>query len=213
VTRPRIGRRLAAALAVVLVAGLVALVLVVGGNEGGSTSGADARTTSGAPSSPGVSRPPPSSASSTPEQTDTPDPGPAGSDEPPPLLSPADFDQPVTVEGVDVSIARVERIEGSGVGPGNIAGPAVRVTVRLRNDGAAAVPVDLVAVSLTYGLDATPASPLEDPSVAPFRGTLQAGGTEEGRYVFSVPREAADMEIRVGRHAAAPVAVFIGEVS
>jgi hypothetical protein len=68
-----------------------------------------------------------------------------------------------------------------------------------------------VSVSLTSGPDGTPASPLDDPSRAPFAGTVDPGEDAEGVYVFTVPEGDRDVvTLTVGYRAGAPFLVFTG---
>jgi hypothetical protein len=114
-------------------------------------------------------------------------------------------------DGVSAAVLSVEAIEGSGSGPGNISGPALRVTLELTNGTAAPVALDFVSVSVTHGTARTPASPLNDPSAAPFTGTLEPGATGEGAYVFSVPKDDRGLvTVSVGYRAGAPYLVFSG---
>jgi hypothetical protein len=116
-------------------------------------------------------------------------------------------------DGVSATLPRIEEIQGSGTGPGNIAGPAIRVTVRIHNDTGQPVSVNEVAVNMAYGADMTPASPLDDPSQTPLVGTVQPGETAEGIYVFSVPSDARDsVTVEVGYQAGAPLLYFTGPV-
>ena len=130
----------------------------------------------------------------------------------PPSLPPVAFDQEaVGGDGVTARVVSLEGVRGTAEGAGNIAGPALRVTVRLTNGAAAPVDLGLVSVTMSHGADATPASPLDDPSRAPFGGTLQPGGTAEGVYFFSVPEGDRDVvTLTVGYRAGAPFLVFRG---
>jgi hypothetical protein len=114
-------------------------------------------------------------------------------------------------DGVRAEVVSLEAIDGSGTGAGNIAGPALRVTVRLTGGTADPVALDLVGVTLTHGADQTPASPLDDPSADPFGGSLEPGATAEGTYVFSVPEGDRDLvTLSVGYRADAASLVFSG---
>lgn len=114
-------------------------------------------------------------------------------------------------DGITGSLVSIEAIEGTGVGRGNIAGPALRVTVRLTNGTDRSVPLDNVAVELTHGTDAIPTSPLDDPSRAPFGGELEPGAAAEGVYVFRVPADDRGIvSVSVGYRAGAPFMVFSG---
>jgi hypothetical protein len=115
--------------------------------------------------------------------------------------------------GLVALLPRIEAIQGTGTGPGNIAGPSLRVTVRLENGTAGPVFLDAVAVNVYHGEERTPASPLDDPSSSPFQGTLAAGKSAEGVYVVRVPESArGDVTIEVGYEAGAPLLIFHGSV-
>lgn len=223
------GRRrvLLVAVVAVVVAGLVALGIVTGGDDGPATSAA-ARTPTpttavgeataepsaavpdagvAPPTTPGADDGATTSAPADPG-TGVPAPDPAQA---PPSLAAVALDAPVVVDQVVVSVSSVEAIDGTGQGPGNIAGPALRVTVSLENRTDGVVPVDGVAVSVAYGPDLVPASPLEDPSRFPFGGNLGPGESADGVYVFTVPADQRDaVTISVGYLASAPIAVFTG---
>jgi hypothetical protein len=111
---------------------------------------------------------------------------------------------------MQASVVEVTRIQGTGTGPGNISGPALRVTVRLDNGTSAPMALGGVAVELTYGPDAVPASPLDDPASAPFTGLVDAGRSATGVYVFTVPAGRQDVAVSVEYQAGAPFVVFRG---
>ena len=210
-SRPRV--LLAAAVAVLVVAGTT-LALVLTGSGDGPGAGAQAATPSATPS--GVVVP---TAPSVPDGTVVPappTPQPAGptsnADALPPSLPAVPLDQPAAVgNGVTAVVSSLEAIEGTGQGPGNVAGPALRATVRITNGTAEPVSLDAVVVDLASGAARTPASPLDDPSALPFRGTVAPGGTAEGAYVFTVPVEdRAVVTLSVGYQAGAPFLVFTG---
>jgi hypothetical protein len=200
-------RALLAAGAAVLVA-LVALVAVLvtrGGDDDGGTGAGDtgAAQTSGAPVDETIAPLPP-----TPTPT-----GPTEDvNQLPPAQPEVPLDAPAAVgNGIVATIGSIEAIEGTAVGPGNIAGPALRVTVRIENGTAEDVSLDGVAVNMYSGAERTPASPLGDPSQAPFTGMLAPGATGEGVYVFRVPVEARDLvTVEVGYQAGAPLLLFTG---
>jgi hypothetical protein len=132
----------------------------------------------------------------------------------PPDLPAVALEEPVPVDGLTIEVASIEGIDGQATGPGNIAGPAVRVTVRVTNDSSADVSLDAVVVNLFHGPEATPASPLEDPSQEPFSGTLRPGASADGVYVFTLATGDRDsVTVQVGHAPGASYAVFTGAAS
>jgi hypothetical protein len=201
----------AAALAVVAV---VALVLVTRAGDGGRTPGEAAGGTSAGPTTdeamPTVAPP-----TGTVEALPTPEPtGPTGdADVLPPTVAPVAFDEPAEVDGVTAEVAAVRAFDGEASGPGNVAGPALAVTVRIGNGTSAPVSLGGLQVTLDTGSDQVPASPLDDPAAAPVSGLLDAGASAEGTYVFSVPADQLDtVRVTVGHEAGAPLLVFTGSV-
>jgi hypothetical protein len=119
----------------------------------------------------------------------------------------------VDLEGVTVDVPTIEAVEAEAQGKGSVAGPAVRVTVRLRNGTAAPLVLDDAVVTLTYGADSAPASPVEDSSVARFTGTLEPGAEGEGVYVFRVPADQRGaVTVQVAVRPGASVVTFAGAV-
>ncbi|MCF6509013.1 hypothetical protein E9549_16595 [Blastococcus sp. MG754426] len=205
--RSRPWQVVAGAALLVALAALVAILLTRGGGGGGAAAADEpaAAQTSAAADETIAPLPP------TPTPT-----GPTEDvDEPPPSLPEVALDAPAAVgNGVVATVASVEAIEGTGVGPGNIAGPALRVTVRIENGTPEAVSLDGVAVNLAYGDDRTPASPLDDPSRRPFTGMVEPGGSGEGVYVFSVPTDVRELvTVEVGYQAGAPLLLFTGSAA
>lgn len=203
-TANRGARLLAVGSALVLV-GVVVLALVVG--DGRST----ADTPAAASSAPATTTAPPLELAPAPVTPEA-----AGPTEDvtqlPPSLPPVGLDEQAAVgNGITAQVLSLEAIEGTGTGPGNIAGPALRATIRLTNGTEAPVSLDGVAVDLAHGTELIPASPLDDPSAAPFAGTAQPSADAVGVYVFSVP--AGDrhlVSLTVGYQAGAPFLVFTG---
>ncbi len=212
------GRRrlLLAAAGTVLAAALLALAVVGSGDGGPGGAGGSATAAPTAPEATptpapteiveptGTVPPPPP----TPEPT-----GPTeAADELPPRLTPVALTEEAAVgDGVTATVEDLEAIEAGSQGPGQVAGPAVRVTVRITNGTDAPVSLDAVAVDLSHGPDAVPASPLDDPTSAPFTGTAGPGADATGVYVFSVSEGQRDaLTLAVGYQAGAPYLVFTG---
>ncbi|MCW2695873.1 MAG: uncharacterized protein JWR62_958 [Modestobacter sp.] len=199
------------AAAVLVVAVVIGLVVVWSG-DGGEASATPATTTE-----------PSATAEPTPAEVElaptAPTPEPTGptseADALPPSLPAVGLDRPAAVgNGVTAVVPSLEAIDGKAQGPGNVAGPALRATVRISNDTDEPVSLDAVVVDLATGADLAPASPLDDPSESPFRGTVAPGETAEGVYVFTVPvDDRAAVTLSVGYQAGAPFLVFTGSAA
>lgn len=198
-------------IAVLVVAGVVAWLLVRGSSGTNTASGSTATSTTGSPATPGAA-----TDTSVPPPLPTPTPtGPTGSvDQLPTAAAEVPLNSPAAVgNGVVATLPKIEAIQGTATGPGNVAGPAIRVTVRIQNGTSTAVSLGGVAVNMYYGSDKTPASPLDDPSQRPFGGMLAAGQSADGVYVFTVPADQRDaVTVEVGYQAGAPLLLFTGPV-
>ncbi|WP_116449775.1 DUF4352 domain-containing protein [Blastococcus litoris] len=200
-------RLLLAAAAAVLVAALVVVLLVVNGDDD-------------EPADPAASRIPvptaavPSSTAATTPAVPAPTGPVVNADDLPPALDPVPLDGTADAgTGITATLPAIEAIEGTGVGPGNVAGPALRVTVRIRNGSGEPVVLDGVAVNLYTGADLTPASPLDDPSQELFTGRLEPGESADGVYVFTVPTDRRDaVTVEVGYGPGVPFMRWTGPV-
>jgi hypothetical protein len=215
---PRSSRRRPALVAAVVavVAVVVALVLLITGGSDDAQPDTAAAATSAAPTSAAPTTAAPTGAAPTSAAPVAVTPEPSGptsdADEPPPSLSPVALDQPAAVgNGITARIVSMEGIDAAAVGPGNVSGPALRVSVELTNGTTGAVSLDGVAVDLASGPELVPASPVDDASAAPFHGSVPAGGTAQGVYVFTIsPADRTDVTLSVGYEAGAPFLVFTG---
>lgn len=116
--------------------------------------------------------------------------------------------------GLTLRITRVESVDGVAKGVGEIAGPALRLTLRLSNDSDSDVSVDSAVVDLLAGPDRTPAATLTGPGGQPFEGSLPSKGSVTGVYVFGVPPAARDrVQVSVSYQGGAARAVFVGDVA
>ena len=202
-------RLVAGGVAAVLCAVLAVLAVLAGrGGDDGTAPAATGSPTASVPTEvvlPTATLPPP-----------PPTPEPTGPTEDaaalPPSLAPVALTEEAAVgNGVTATVEDLEAVQGSAQGPGQVAGPAVRVTVRIVNGTGAPLSLDAVAVDVTYGPDATPASPLEDPSTVPFTGTVAPGAAAVGVYVATVPADRRQaVTVAVGYQAGAPYLVFTG---
>jgi hypothetical protein len=212
-------RIIGAAAALVLAVIAVVVIALVDSGRPGSRAGAAASASETIPSPAGSSPARTPSARST--ATKTPEasaPGSTGAtathvnvDQLPPTLAPVSLDRTVVNHGVTASLTRLEAIVGQASGIGQVDGPALRITVRLRNGSASRLSLEQASVNVSYGADQTPAPPLADSSSAPFAGSLAPGDTAQGVYVFRVPKSARNsVRVEVAYRAGAPIMVFTG---
>lgn len=182
--------------AVVLVGGIVAVAATVGdgtADEAGAT-GTSAITESPAPSATGS---PTAAATSTPGSTDAPttapEPEPSLTWEPGAVDDAGALDDVATPQAdVTVSLAKLEAVQGTAQGPGQVAGPALRVTLEVTNGTSEAIPLNAALVQVYCGPDRIPGDPLSGPGVSEFGGTLAAGDSATGVYVLTCPVELRD---------------------
>lgn len=149
-----------------------------------------------------------------PRPTQTPTPAPSASDVPFAELAPVAPDETVAAEGgVDISLSRVEAVQGEATLAGEISGPAIRATVRIVNSGDEPLDLEYITVNAYSGKDRAPAGTLTQPGGKPFEGTLKPGETAEGTYLFSVAEsDRDDVTLTVDYRLGALVAVFRGDL-
>jgi hypothetical protein len=110
--------------------------------------------------------------------------------------------------GITLSIPSVKDTRVGASGPGEIAGPAVAVTVRVRNGTGRAFDLAAIAVNAAYGGN-TPASPTSSGGAKPLLGSLAAGQTTDGLYVFLVPTaQASTLRVEVSSSTSPDIVVF-----
>lgn len=115
--------------------------------------------------------------------------------------------------GLVARITTMKAVQGEAVQAGEIAGPAVQFTLELTNDTGESVDLGLIAVNAYIGADRTPAGGLIRPGGAPFEGTVEAGATATGVYVYSIPEnQRDDVTLTVDYRAGEPAFVFRGAV-
>ncbi|MBX6388685.1 MAG: hypothetical protein IRZ08_06750 [Frankia sp.] len=116
--------------------------------------------------------------------------------------------------GLRVAVTRTEAVRSVGQGPGELADqPAVAFTVEVRNESDQAISLDRVNVTVSYGPDGLPASPDDNPDAAGLAGTLAAGASATGVYVFRIPDDQrSDVSVVVSYDAAMPALVLTGPV-
>lgn len=141
----------------------------------------------------------------TPGATETVDPG-----EPEEVA----IDEPATVVGgATVRVAKVEPYE-AGDEPGQLAGPAVTVTIEVVNDGETALDTAGSSLNLNYGDDRTPAPSFGDPVRDGLPASIAPGETATGKYSFGLPLDVRDdVRVILDLVSGEPLVVFVGSMS
>jgi len=167
-------------------------------------------------------------ASTSPSSTPSGSPSPSGSVSPVPTPGASSTSSPIPPElppvaptksvkdtdGVVVSLTKIEAVTGEAVAPGEISGPALRITVKLTNDTDEELTLRYTAVNLYYGADRIPASPIIKPGGDPFYGEVKSGKSAIGVYVFSVPKDQRkDVTVGVDYKPGQPTVIFKGDFS
>lgn len=216
---------IAAAVAALVVALLIFLVLYQRSSPTATPAPGETASASDAPAtSPAGSSSPSGSASRTPAPQPSDSTSKAASPTAPPsgpaTVVPTQATKTTTVPldkkgtlggGVVASVSKVESVKGVAKGPGEVAGPAVRVTVSVHNGSSKPISMNLALVNLYYGKDKTPASPLSGPKVSPLSAPIAPGKTDSGRYVFSVPSNERDLlSVEFSYTTEAPTVIFKG---
>lgn len=213
----RRSRRTAAAIIAVLVVVIVAVVVIgllsAGHAAPGSSAGPTAGSSSGAASSSASASSTPSSepsVSATPLNTSTPKPA-ATAPRPQPtttaaLASPA----PIT-RSLTAAVTKMEAVQGTASGPGEIAGPAVRFTITITNSTGKRVDLSNTVVNAYAGKHSDPAVPLDSPGGRPFPKSVASGASAKGVFVFNIPKaDRSKVEITVDTSVLNPVVAFKG---
>ncbi len=131
-----------------------------------------------------------------------------------PELAPVAPDEPAeSEEGLIAEITAMKAVDGEAVQAGDIAGPSVQFTLKLTNDTDSPIDLGFIAVNAYIGEGRTPAIGLVKPGAAPFEGTLKAGATAEGVYVYNIPEnQRGDVTVTLDYRAGSPAFVFRGDV-
>lgn len=123
-----------------------------------------------------------------------------------PLTATADFGTEMRLR-----IMRIESVEGVARGTGEIAGPALRLTLRMSNGSDSPVSLESAVVDVASGAAQNPAPTLSGPGAEPFQGKVPAGGSMRAVYVFAVPVDERDrLRVAVSYVSDAPVVVLAG---
>lgn len=124
-------------------------------------------------------------------------------------LPPVPADQPVEIVGDVVgSIVGIERVTVQGRLPGEMTGPGLKITVKIDNGTASPLRVDSSTVTLEDS-EMSPAPPISADDAKPLDGTIAAGQSAQGVYLFGFPEPmSGPVTITVNYSPDRPVAVF-----
>jgi hypothetical protein len=165
------------------------------------------------PTEPAAGQPEPTPAESAPEEPAEPpaEIPPVEAAPLPELPAVALTEEVAPVPGVVVSIDNLEAVTGEAEGPGEVAGPALRFTLTLRNDGNTPVSLESTIVTVYSGPNQEPAIDLREPGGVALPGEIAAGATVTGVFIFTVPVEHRDqVKIGVDYTVGVPIVVFEG---
>ncbi|TXR56373.1 hypothetical protein [Quadrisphaera setariae] len=193
VTSKRPSRRTAAA-----AAAAAAVVLCVGVLVSCTSSSSDGTAPTASPTTSSAGGPTPPSSTATGPAASTPSPPPSSTYAGPPpatapvvgatTLPPVPTGSPAAFgDGLVATVSAVREAQASGSVPGDVAGPAVAVSVRVENGSDAPVDLGGLTVTATYGADAVPATLLTGAPSAPAEGVLAPRKSAEGVWAFTVP--------------------------
>lgn len=114
---------------------------------------------------------------------------------------------------VRVSLKQIRSQQVSAMGPGEIAGSALVVTVHVVNRSTHAIDVSSAVVTLTDS-DGQVGIPTTASPAAPFHGRVAPGKSADGIYVFTVSRSKRNpINVFVSYSAGTPVARFVGDAA
>lgn len=111
-----------------------------------------------------------------------------------------------------VRLQRIESVAGKATLPGEVAGPALRLTIVITNGTHSQLNVGGVVVNGYRGSARTPLGALTTPGGSPFSGFLKPGKQATGVYLFVVGQaQRADVTFTVDVVPGTAVSVFRGD--
>lgn len=131
-----------------------------------------------------------------------------------PTLAPVPFSQAAEVgPQLTATVTQVESVTAEGRGPGEFSGPALAFHVTLTNGSDQPAALDSVTVN-AQDASGQPLSSIEGSPAQPFSGSVPAGESATGIYVFTIPAGFSDpATLSVSTAANAPIAQFVGNAS
>ena len=113
-------------------------------------------------------------------------------------------------EGLTVRLGGVKAIEAKAQGPGEVAGPAVAVTIEIENKGSKAFDTGLLSVNLDDA-KGRPGSGMMAKPAKWITGSVEPDAKVSGVYVFTVPKANRDpITVSVSLNPGMPTVLFTG---
>lgn len=117
----------------------------------------------------------------------------------------------VIVKSLTAKVTKMEAVQGTAEGPGEIAGPSVRFTITITNTTGRTVDLSNTVVNAYFGPLATPAIELRLPGGRPFPPSVRDGGSASGVFLFNIPKSSrSKVEVTVDTSVHNPVVAFRG---
>jgi hypothetical protein len=109
---------------------------------------------------------------------------------------------------VTANIVESKTITGVARGVGEVGGPAIELTIQIKNGSSAPIQLNAINVSVEDSAS-VPAGSLSGDPASPLIGTLESGASATGVFVFALPPSPQDpMHVAVSYAAGFPVALF-----
>lgn len=112
---------------------------------------------------------------------------------------------------LSVRVTKMEAVAGTADGPGEVAGPSVRFTIRIDDSTGKSVDLSNTVVNAYFGADSTPAIALQSPGGKAFPASVKDGGSATGVFVFNIPKASrGTVQVTVDTSVNNPVIAFKG---
>lgn len=115
--------------------------------------------------------------------------------------------------GVTAKIVSIDAVQAEAHGPGEVAGPGLKIVVEVTNGTAKAISLDAVVITV-YDSEDRPGVQMSMSGSDPMRGSLAAGKSAKGTYVFTLsPDHRNPVTVNFSYSSEAPVVLFVGKTA
>jgi hypothetical protein len=115
-----------------------------------------------------------------------------------------------TAPGVTARLASIDSVEATASLPGEVGGPALAITVKVKNQTGKKLDLALGVVNAYYGPERIPAVSVASDGEVPLPASVADGESAKGVYVFQIPEEARPVRVELDLGNGADVVVFKG---